>query len=103
MKQKVTQSIRIVPSEDEKLSAFDLLYNRVIRAFTLYLWKTRILPMLAEHPTFADNHFEVMSVQNACVESALMSVRDLDDFFRPKTTNDRASDLRAADFNGYIS
>src|SRR5438552_658038 len=103
MKQKLALSNRIVPTEDEKLRAFALLYNRLIRAFTLYFWKSRILPMLDVHATFADNQFEVESVRNACVESVLMSVRDLDDFFRPKTTNDRESDFRAADFNGYTS
>ena len=44
-----------------------------------------------------------VTIKNSCVESVLLSVRDLDDFFRPRTDKDRDSDLRASDFFGYQS
>lgn len=59
--------------------------------------------MLADHTAFSENHFEVVSIQNACAESVLMSVRDLDDFFAPRTNRTHDSDVRASDFHGYIS
>ena len=59
--------------------------------------------MLAEHPAISENHFEIVSIQNACVESVLMSVRDLDDFFAPRTNKTHDSDVRASDFHGYVS
>lgn len=92
-----------IPSDDEKWRAVSLLYNRLNRGFTLYLWMTRIHPMLVEHPRFPEERFAAVTIKNACVESVLLSVRDLDDFFRPRTNRDRDSDLRATDFFGYQS
>ena len=92
-----------IPTDDEKLLAVSLLYNRLNRGFTLYRWFMEIRPMLAVHPRFSEEHFAVTTIQNACVESALMSVRDLDDFFRPRTKQTRDNDLRATDFDGYQS
>jgi hypothetical protein len=102
MKRKTAAPTR-VPTDDEKLRAFDLVYNRLYRAFTLFIWIKRVHPMLAEHPRFQEEKMPVFSIKNACVESTLMSLRDLDDFFRPRTAKDRDSDLRATDFRGFKS
>jgi len=92
-----------IPTDDEKLRAVSLLYNRLTRGFSLYFWLTRIHPMLAEHPRFDEEKFAVITVRNSCVESVLLSVRDLDDFFHPRTEKNRDSDVRASDFEGYPS
>ena len=92
-----------VPIVDEKLRALILLFSRLTRCFTPLLWITRVHPMLAVHPRFPRETLAVLTVKNACVESALMSVRDLDDFFRQRTARDRATDIRADDFFDYQS
>jgi len=38
------------------------------------------------------------TIQNACLHSSLMAVRDLDDFFTPRTSKTQMDDLRASDF-----
>jgi len=38
------------------------------------------------------------TIQNACLHSSLMAVRDLDDFFTPRTKDAQPDDLRASDF-----
>ncbi len=59
--------------------------------------------MLAEHARFSDQTIAIVTIKNACVESTLISVRDIDDFFRPRSANSRDSDLRSTDFDGYQS
>lgn len=59
--------------------------------------------MLAQHPRFKEEQVAILMIKNACVETVLMSVRDLDDFFRPRDGRDRATDLRASDFFNYTS
>ena len=92
-----------IPTDEEKFRAVSLLYNRLTRGFSLYFWLTRIHPMLVEHPRFNDEKFAAITIRNSCVESALLSVRDLDDFFRPRDKRDRDSDVRATDFEKYSS
>jgi hypothetical protein len=92
-----------IPTDDEKLRAVSLLYNRLTRGFSLYFWLTRIHPMLAEHPRFNEEKIAAITIRNSCVESVLLSVRDLDDFFRPRTKWDRDSDVRVSDFGSYSS
>jgi hypothetical protein len=50
------------PTEEEKIRAVSLLYNRLTRGFTLYLWMTRVHPMLAESPRFSKERFPMSSV-----------------------------------------
>lgn len=100
---KKAKPVKRIASKEEKIRAVSLLYNRLNRGFALYLWKTRVHPMLAEHPGFSDEKFAIVTVKNACVESVLLSVRDIDDFFRPRASNTRDSDVRAEDFFGYRS
>lgn len=100
---KETKSATRITTKEEKIRAVRLLYNRLTRGFSLYLWRTRVHPMLTEHPGFSDEKFAVLAVKNACVESALLSVRDIDDFFRHRTSKTRDSDVRAEDFFGYRS
>jgi hypothetical protein len=100
MKNQSSKTRRIATEED-KLRAIRLLYNRLHRGFTLYLWIDRVYPLLAEHPRAQRTRVEILSVKNACVESTLMSVRDIDDFFRPRTDRSRDNDLHATDFYGF--
>lgn len=62
--------------------------------------------MLKGHPDFQSEQLAIFAVKDACVESVLMSVRDLDDFFllrADKKRRSHESDIRAVDFFGYIS
>ena len=102
MKTKRNKCARVA-TEAEKLHAVHLIYNRLHRGFTLYHWIRQVFPMLHEHPRFQEASFEIFTVKNACVESTLLSVRDIDDFFRPRVVSDRGSDLRATDFYGFKS
>ena len=88
-----------VPSEENKRRAVDLFINRLEQAFAFYFWAKYVQPMLPKH---SDLKHSIEVVQNACVQSTLICIRDLDDFFA--TTNKRfENDLRAQDFFGYKS
>jgi hypothetical protein len=91
-----------VPTEKDRKQAVDLLINRLNQAFAIYFWMKTVRPMLATHSGFKNRNFEIETVQNACLQSTLMCIRDLDDFF---TTKDKTweSDVRAKDFIGYKS
>jgi hypothetical protein len=91
-----------VPTEEDKTRAVDSVINRANQAFALYLWVRTVRPMLATHPKFQDGYFEIQTVKNACIQSTLICIRDLDDFFA--TDKERwESDVRASDFLGYES
>jgi hypothetical protein len=88
-----------VPTEEDKKRAVDLFLNRLEQTFVFYFWAKYIQPMLSKHLDF--KHY-IEAVQNACIQSTLICIRDLDDFF---TTADKIfeNDLRAQDFIGYKS
>ena len=92
-----------VATDDEKLRALNLLCNRLYRSFSLYYLKTRIYPMLQANSELQVESSVILAVKDACVEAVLMSIRDLDDFFQPRTEKTRHDDLRATDFFGYQS
>ena len=97
-----------IPSESDKLRAIDLLYNRFNQAFAYYFWDGRIRPMLASHPDFHDEQFEIVTVENACLASVLMDIRSLDDFFLRenrdgKMRQPRSDDVHVTDFPNYKS
>ena len=103
---KAKAKTRHVPSDEDKMQAVDLLINRLNQAFVLYFWVKTVRPMLATHPKFQDNHFGIGTVENACVQSLLINVRALDDFFAKqdeKNHQHRNDDTHAYDFSGYKS
>jgi len=88
-------------NDNDQWKTFQMIYNRLQRGFSLYLWITRIHPMLAQHPQFPNEKPAIMCIKNACVETTLMSIRDIDDLFKPRGNRD--SDVRASDFFGFKS
>jgi hypothetical protein len=92
-----------IPKEEELIRAIPLVYSRLHRGFTLYIWISRVHPMLRDHPDYENRRLELVSIKSACVESTLMSIRDLGDFFRPRTGKEHESDLRAEDYFGFKS
>jgi hypothetical protein len=42
--------------------------------------------------------YKLKTIQNACLHTSLIGLRDLDDFFSPRNKQTRTDDLRAADF-----
>lgn len=45
-----------------------------------------------------DRAWMLRTIQNACLHTSLIALRDLDDFFTPRTKSTRKDDLRASDF-----
>jgi hypothetical protein len=99
---KTKAKMRRVPSYEEKMQAVELLINRLNQAFVLYFWVKTVRPMLATHPKFQDHHFGIRTVEHACVQSFLINVRALDDFFAKqdeKNHQHRDDDTHAYDFS----
>lgn len=45
-----------------------------------------------------DRAWSLKTIKHACMNASLMALRDLDDFFTPRTSKTRNDDLRASDF-----
>jgi hypothetical protein len=103
---KTKAKMRRIPSYEDKMQAVELLINRLNQAFVLRFWVKTVRPMLATHPKFQDHYFGIGTVENACVQSLLINIRALDDFFaKPgeKNHQHRDDDTHAYDFPGYKS
>lgn len=81
---------RNIPPQDTADALQDIL-SRAFQCFAYYHYYTRI------HPNPGPNSgSDLIAVKNAALESSIMSIRDLDDFF---TSNPRHSDdMVAADY-----
>ncbi len=82
---------RSIPHEDAAEAWQDVM-ARAFQCFALYHWRTRIHgdPRASTDPAFA-------LLQNAALESSLMSIRDLDDFFASRSGS-RSDDIIAVDY-----
>jgi hypothetical protein len=80
---------------DDTFAAWTDVQGRFFQCFSLYIWIARV------HPFITNPHPTVIAVKNAAVESSIMTVRDIDDFFSAR--KNRPDDLRATDFGGYAS
>ena len=49
-------------------------------------------------PGKSDRTWALKTIQNACLHTTLIALRDLDDFLRPRTLHSEADDLKASDF-----
>ena len=45
-----------------------------------------------------DRIWMLKTIQNACLHTSLMALRDLEDFFTPRTRSSKPDDLKASDF-----
>jgi hypothetical protein len=82
---------RSIPQGDAAEAWQDVM-ARAFQCFALYHWRTRIHgdPRTRTDPAFA-------LLQNAALESSLMSIRDLDDFFASRPGS-RTDDIIAIDY-----
>ena len=91
------------PSVLDKRMSPHLLYF-ADRTNLLFAWHFCTLEFL-EDEDFAlcasenDRAWSLKTIQNACLHTTLMSIRDLDDFFTPRNERTKKDDLRASDFN----
>lgn len=53
---------------------------------------------LMGEPSESPRAWRIKSIQNACLHTSLIALRDLEDFFTPRTNRTKADDLRASDF-----
>src|ERR1022692_2576839 len=88
-----------LPTQQDKSNAIDLFLNRLEQAFVFYFWVRKIRPAISKK---LDAQHYVEAVQNACLQSTLICIRDLNDFFSNEKKK-YESDLRAKDFDGYKS
>lgn len=49
-------------------------------------------------PTEGDRSWMINTIQTACLHTSLIALRDIEDFFTPRTSASRADDLKASDF-----
>jgi hypothetical protein len=86
-------------TQEERLIALDRLHTRVTQCFTLLVWRNRARPVLKSVSNFGDENLALL--QNAAIEVSLLSVRTLNEFFRPRTSQTRPDDIVAEDYPGY--
>lgn len=53
---------------------------------------------LRRDPAKSDRAWALQTMQNACLHTTLIALRDLDDFFTPRTPSTKHDDIRASDF-----
>ena len=85
-------------TNEEKERAWKLVRMRFLQVFTLLIWKTKGLDAM-EKAGGSLKKGELQLLDNAALESTLMSLRDVDDFFDAKAP--RPDDLRATDFGAF--
>jgi hypothetical protein len=83
--------------DEEKERAWKWVQIRFLQVFTLFIWKTKGLDAM-ERAGGSLSRGELQLLDIAALESTLMSLRDIDDFFN---TRARADDLRATDFGAF--
>jgi hypothetical protein len=89
---------RVPPSQAElDKSVEDIIYV-MDQCSTYFVWWVHIKPMLSQHP----QPRYVRIIQNGVIESTLLFIRKLNEFFkeRPKV-DEKDDDLRAYDFPGF--
>ena len=84
-----------MPTREQTILAWTYVTERALQCFSLYSWKVRIAPF---YPNGRDQYAAIL--ENAAVESTLMSVRDLDSFFGQRR---QADDLIADDYQGFTN
>lgn len=84
------------PTPSELHEAFDMFGKALVGSFALYVWKMQLLPRLLPHKSEIELYTRIG--QNAAVESSLVRIRTLDDFFLPPDQTRFDDDVLAHDF-----
>jgi hypothetical protein len=85
-----------MPSREETIDAWQDVQSRAFQCFAFYMWRTRIGPQWK-----GGRDIPAVLTEDATVESTLMSVRDLDSFFRLRRR--QPDDILADDYAGFQS
>ena len=84
------------PTPLELHEAFEMFSRTLTGSFALYVWKMQLLPHLVPHQEEI-GHYIVIG-RNAAIQSSLVCVRSLDDFFLPPANAPFDHDVLAHDF-----
>ena len=83
-----------------KIVAVRLVYQRLVNAYGLLMWKNRIHPFASAHKNFARENAAANMVLHSCIITALVSLRELDTFFGGGGRK-QEDDIRFDDFPGF--
>lgn len=81
------------------LIAVDRLRTRTTQCFTLLIWLIKVKPHIS--PSNSDGKEIILMMQNAAIETSLVSFRCLNEFFRGRDRRHRKDDVIAEDYFGY--
>jgi hypothetical protein len=88
---------------DEELGRkMEYLGERLNRVFSYFFFQFEFEgdEDLRSDPSRNPRAWMLETIENACLDTTLLALRDLDDFLRPRLPNTKPDDLRASDF-GY--
>jgi len=91
------------PTDDEKLARLLEHFAERLNLVFAYFFCTLEFEDdedFAGNPGTSNRTWALQTLQKACLHTTLVALRDLDDFFAPRTEKSRQDDLRASDF-GY--
>lgn len=90
------------PSDEQLAATLEYFADRLGRIFAYFLCILEFEddPDLTEDPTKTFRAWSLYTIQNACMESTLIAIRDLDDILslRSDKKQNRKDDLRVSDF-----
>lgn len=84
------------PTPQELHEAFEIFSRALTGSFALYVWKIQLLPRLKPYQEEIGPH--IIVGQNAAIQSSLVCIRALDDFFFPPDKAQFDHDVLAHDF-----
>jgi hypothetical protein len=93
--------MRTSPTRAELEASTDLLFGAMTSCFAYFLWWTRIRPIL-ESVELPNRDIVIALQKNTVVEGTLLSIRKINDFFRPLgESNEKEDDVFSYDFHGF--
>jgi hypothetical protein len=81
--------------------AIGRLRTRTTQCFTLLIWLRKVRPLI--RPSNEDGGEIITMMQNAMIETSLISFRCLNEFLRPRDAKHRKDDVIAEDYFNYRS
>jgi hypothetical protein len=84
-------------NDQQKERAWKWIQIRFLQVFTIYIWNAKAINPVLDSGICKD---EIYILKNASLESTMMSLRDIDDFF-DNTPASKPDDLRVTDFGAF--
>jgi hypothetical protein len=92
---------RTPPTQPKLEASTDLLFGVMSSCFAYFLWWTQVRPLL-ENADLLDREIVIQMQSNAVVEGTLLSIRKVNDFFRPSAgSKEMEDDVFSYDFRGF--